>query len=61
MDPKQASIAAKLLEAKTVIPTHYKTFPILEQDASSFVKIMGKEASDIQVVTLDPGQEHRFS
>ena len=60
MDPKQASVAAKLLEAKTVIPMHYKTFPILEQDASSFVKTMGKEASDIQVVTLDPGQEHTF-
>ena len=60
MAPTQASVAAKLLEAKTVIPMHYKTFPILEQDASSFVKTMGKEAADIQVVTLDPGQEHMF-
>ncbi|HUT72362.1 MAG TPA: metal-dependent hydrolase [Desulfatiglandales bacterium] len=61
MDPKQASVAAKLLEAKTVIPMHYKTFPILEQDASLFAEIMGKEASHIQVVILDPGQEHTFS
>ena len=58
MDPVQASVAAKLLEAKAVIPMHYKTFPILEQDASSFVEIMKKEAPDIQVVILDPGQEH---
>lgn len=60
MDPVQASVAARLLEAKAVIPMHYKTFPILEQDASSFVEIMKKEASDIKVVILDPGQEHMF-
>jgi L-ascorbate metabolism protein UlaG (beta-lactamase superfamily) len=60
MDPVQASVAARLLEAKAVIPMHYKTFPILEQDASSFVEIMKKEASDIKVVMLDPGQEHIF-
>ena len=60
MDPKQASVAAKLLEAKTVIPMHYKTFPILEQDASSFVQIMGKEAADSELVTLDPGQEYKI-
>jgi len=60
MDAKQASVGAKLLGAKAVIPMHYKTFPILEQDASSFANIMRKEASHIQVVVLDPGQEHMF-
>jgi L-ascorbate metabolism protein UlaG (beta-lactamase superfamily) len=39
---------------------HYKTFPILEQDASSFKEIMDKEAPDIEVVVLDPGQEYVF-
>ena len=60
MDPVQASVAAKLLGAKTIIPMHYKTFPILEQDASSFADIMKKEAPNIKVVVLDPGQEHTF-
>jgi L-ascorbate metabolism protein UlaG (beta-lactamase superfamily) len=60
MDPVQASVAAKLLETKAVIPMHYKTFPILEQDASSFAEIMKKEAADIKVVVLEPGQEHIF-
>jgi L-ascorbate metabolism protein UlaG (beta-lactamase superfamily) len=58
MDPKQASVAAKLLGTNTVIPIHYKTFPILEQDTSSFTEIMRKEASGIEVVVLDPGQEY---
>jgi len=58
MDPKQASVAAKLLEARTVIPMHYKTFPILEQDASLFIEIMKKEAPEVNVVVLDPRQEY---
>ena len=59
MDPKQATFAAKLLEVDTVIPMHYKTFPILEQDTSSYVKIMEKEAPNIEVIVLDPGEEYR--
>ena len=60
MDPSQAASAARLLGASTVIPMHFKTFPILEQDASSFKKIMDKEAPDIEVVVLDPGQDYVF-
>jgi len=60
MDPSQASLAAKHLAVSTVIPMHYKTFPILEQDASSFEEIMQKEAPDIEVVVLDPGQDYVF-
>ncbi|UCG65864.1 MAG: hypothetical protein JSW12_02090 [Deltaproteobacteria bacterium] len=58
MDPKQASVAAKLLGTNSVIPIHYKTFPILEQDTSSFTEIMRKEAPEVNVVVLDPGQEY---
>jgi len=60
MDPQQATFAAKLLEVDTVIPMHYKTFPILEQDTSSYVEIMEKEAPNIEVVVLDPGEEYIF-
>ena len=59
MDPKQATFAAKLLEVNTVIPMHYKTFPILEKDASSYVEIMEKEAPNIEVIVLGPGEENR--
>ena len=60
MDPSQAASAARLLGVGTVIPMHFKTFPILEQDASSFKEIMDKEAPDIEVVVLDPGQDYVF-
>ncbi len=60
MDPKQATFASKLLEVDTVIPMHYKTFPILEKDTSSYVKIMEKEAPNIEVIVLDPGEEYIF-
>ena len=57
MDPLQASLAAKLLGAKKVIPMHYKTFPILEQDTSAFEKIIKEESPGIEVVVLEPGNE----
>jgi L-ascorbate metabolism protein UlaG (beta-lactamase superfamily) len=60
MDPAQATLAAKLLGVSTVIPMHFKTFPILEQNASSFKEIMKKEAPEVNVVVLDPGQEYVF-
>jgi L-ascorbate metabolism protein UlaG (beta-lactamase superfamily) len=58
MDPAQACTAARLLRARTVIPMHYKTFPILEQDASLFKELMKKEAAGIEVVVLNPGEEY---
>ena len=37
---------------------HFKTFPILEQDASRFAELAMKEAPAVRVVVLEPGQEH---
>lgn len=60
MDPDQAGLAAKLLGIKRVIPMHYKTFPLLEQDALSFKELVKKEVPGIEVVILDPGQEYEI-
>ena len=57
MDPKQAAMAAKLLGVGKVIPMHYKTFPMLEQNTASFEEIMKKEAPEIEVIILEPGRE----
>lgn len=57
MDPFQAAKSLTLINPKIAIPMHYKTFPILEQDASRFVELAKKENPNVRVVVLNPGEE----
>jgi L-ascorbate metabolism protein UlaG (beta-lactamase superfamily) len=57
MDYRQAAKAASLLQAKTVIPMHFGTFPILEPNADRFVAEMKRVAPGSRVVVLNPGEE----
>ncbi|SFD60891.1 L-ascorbate metabolism protein UlaG, beta-lactamase superfamily [Lentibacillus persicus] len=36
MGPEDALIASDWINAKTVVPVHYNTFPVIEQDAEAF-------------------------
>lgn len=56
MDPLQAAHAAAMLGAKIVIPMHYKTFPILVQDAAEFTRLAAEIAPGISVRELAPGE-----
>jgi L-ascorbate metabolism protein UlaG (beta-lactamase superfamily) len=57
MDSTDAVDAAQLVEAQTVIPCHYNTFPPIEADAQAFkAAVEGTGAAG--VVVLDPGQSH---
>ena len=47
----------ELLKAKTVIPMHFGTFPILEPNADRFVAEMKKTSPGTRVVVLAPGEE----
>ena len=58
MDYVQAVKALTLLKPKRVMPMHYKTFPILEQSVDRFVELAGKEAPEVEVIVLEPGQEY---
>ena len=60
MDPIQAVEAVKLLGTKRVIPMHYKTFPILEQDADGFVRLAKKETPSVKVIVLKPGEAFKI-
>jgi L-ascorbate metabolism protein UlaG (beta-lactamase superfamily) len=40
MGPKDAATAAHLLKAKTVVPVHYNTFPLIKQDPTTFVDLL---------------------
>jgi L-ascorbate metabolism protein UlaG (beta-lactamase superfamily) len=55
MDRLDAVEACKLIEASTVIPIHYDTFPPIETDAQAF-KSDVESATSSQVQILQPGE-----
>jgi len=57
MDRHDAVLAAELVEAGTVIPMHYDTFPPIEADAEAFKSEVEARTSS-QVVVLAPGESH---
>lgn len=55
MGPTDAVRAAKLLQATTVIPGHFNTFPAIQQDADEWKKQVETE-TESKVAVLQPGQ-----
>lgn len=60
MDALQAAHACRLLGCTTVIPMHYRTFPMLAQSPDEFRKKVGEIAPTCQCVALEPGQSRKF-
>jgi L-ascorbate metabolism protein UlaG (beta-lactamase superfamily) len=59
MDPGEALEAVRLLRPRHVIPIHYGTFPLIEQDAHAFadaVADLGGEAGGAVAHPLAPGE-----
>ena len=56
MGVKEAAYATKLIKAKSYIPIHYGTFPVLTGDPAEFKEIVENE-SDSSVTILNPGDE----
>jgi L-ascorbate metabolism protein UlaG (beta-lactamase superfamily) len=57
MGPQDAVKAVEMIEPKTVVPMHYNTFEIIEQDPKMFAAQVGSRAD---VVILEPGQSFEF-
>lgn len=55
MGPEDAVRATKLLKPKTVIPFHYNTWPLIEQDAGAWAEAT-KTNSDAKPIVMDVGQ-----
>lgn len=55
MDRIDAVHAAELIEAATVIPCHYDTFPLVETDAEAF-KVDVEALTSSRVEILEPGE-----
>ncbi|TXK83682.1 metal-dependent hydrolase [Paenibacillus sp. N3.4] len=59
MGPEDALQAAEWYRAKLVVPVHYNSFPIIEQDAAAFVREL--EARHMKGRVLAPGEKMAIS
>jgi L-ascorbate metabolism protein UlaG (beta-lactamase superfamily) len=54
MGPEDALRAVRLLRAKLVVPMHYSTFPVIQQDAAAWAEKVERETSS-RVLLMKPG------
>ena len=59
MGPEDTVTAAKFVGAKQVLPSHYNTWPPIEQDAAKWAQLM-REGSSAEPVVLKPGEAHEI-
>ena len=57
MGPEDAIMAARFCGARHVIPCHYNTFDVIEQDADAFARALS-EQENISASVLNPGEHH---
>lgn len=55
MGSDEAAYACQLIQPKIVIPEHYGTFPMLEQDCSHFSKKILATLPETRVIEAEPG------
>lgn len=57
MGPEDSLLAIKLIRPRFVIPIHYKTWPVIDQDASDWANRVNSETT-AQPIVLDPGASY---
>lgn len=57
MGPEDALTAVELLKPKVIIPMHFNTFEVIQQDATHFAKKI-EEKGLAKAVVLEPGQKY---
>lgn len=55
MGPEDAVKAVEFIKPKKVIPMHYNTFPVIEQDPQEFKKQV-EETTNTECIVLQPGE-----
>ena len=60
MDAKQAALACRLLGCRGVVPMHWGTFPVLEQNTNRFRKELENFAPDCRLFDIKPGDSLPF-
>jgi L-ascorbate metabolism protein UlaG (beta-lactamase superfamily) len=56
MDSQQAALACNLLKCKNVLPMHWGSFPVLEQDTDRFARELKEQGASARLINLEPGQ-----
>jgi len=56
MGPRQASVACSLLGCERVVPMHWGTFPVLEQQTDRFKRYLDQHAPETSLLEMAPGQ-----
>lgn len=56
MGPEDAVIAAQMLKAKHVIPMHFNTFPVIQQNEAAFIENLQIKVPDSKGIVLEAGQ-----
>ena len=59
MGPMEAAVAADWISPEIVIPMHYNTFPIIEQNPLEFADRVESKNPEIKVVILEPGEDYQ--
>ena len=60
MDARQAALACKLLGCKAAVPMHWGTFPVLAQNAASFMAELERMKLACRCVEMAPGETVSF-
>lgn len=56
MDPPQAALACNLLQCANVLPMHWGSFPVLEQNTDRFAQELHNQGVSTRLISLHPGQ-----
>jgi L-ascorbate metabolism protein UlaG (beta-lactamase superfamily) len=58
MGIREASIAAQWMEPEVIIPMHYNTFPVIEQNPYRFKELV-ELSTKTKVAVLKPGETYQ--
>jgi len=56
MDPRQAAMACAMLQCGEVVPMHWGSFPVLEQNCDTFAEQLDIHAPKVRLNAMKPGQ-----
>ena len=60
MDPRDAAVAARDVGAKSVVPMHYGTFPVLDGTPEEFAKELKAVSPRSKMVQFQIGETKKF-